>query len=211
MTFFHQTEQSQKKKKQNKEFRPFFRPHSQHAYLHYFFQFLVLYGTTSILRYNIWQIFCRAAKKDLFLSADFSWCYIHTLVVVLIFGVSWFQLFVYFFNFLRWQVFLWDDNADWIVIPFQYFIEKMALLTLLRYIFCFVFIYSSTSKNVLNFFFHSSTFCFHEIFVFLPKSSWCVFFFCFFKKFFSFLFFSSKWHAFTQIKRRSCYTVECFV
>ena len=133
----------------NKDFRPFFRPHSQHAYLHYFFQFLVLYGTTSILRYNIWQIFCRAAKKDLFLlSADFSWCYIHTLVVVLIFGVSWFQLFVYFFNFLRWQVFLWDDNADWIVIPFQYFIEKMALLTLLRYIFCFVFIYSSTSKNV---------------------------------------------------------------
>jgi len=141
-------------KKQNKEFRPFFRPHSQHAYLHYFFQFLVLYGTTSILRYNIWQIFCRAAKKDLFLlSADISWCYIHTLVVVLIFGVSWFQLFVYFFNFLRWQVFLWDDNADWIVIPFQYFIEKMALLTLLRYIFCFVFIYSSTSKNVLTFFF----------------------------------------------------------
>jgi len=64
LTFFHQTEQSQKRgmksekknflaKKQNKEFRPFFRPHSQHAYLHYFFQFLVLYGTTSILRYNI--------------------------------------------------------------------------------------------------------------------------------------------------------------
>ena len=70
----------------------------------------------------------------------------------------WFQLFVYFFNFLRWQVFLWDDNADWIVIPFQYFIEKMALLTLLRYIFCFVFIYSSTSKNVLIFFLKISAF-----------------------------------------------------
>ena len=37
----------------NKDFRPFFRPHSQPAYLHYLFQFLVLYGTTSILRYNI--------------------------------------------------------------------------------------------------------------------------------------------------------------
>lgn len=150
-----------------------------------FFQFLViLYGTTSILRYNIWQIFCRAAKKDLFLSADFSWCYIHTVVVVLIFGVSWFQLFVYFFNFLRWQVFLWDDNADWIVIPFQYFIEKMALLTLLRYIFCFVFIYSSTSKNVLIFFLKISAFIHQLLFsriFFLPKSSWCVFFFfCFF-------------------------------
>lgn len=127
----------------------------------------------------------------------------------------WFQLFVYFFNFLRWQVFLWDDNADWIVIPFQYFIEKMALLTLLRYIFCFVFIYSSTSKNVLIFFLKISAFIHQLLFsriFFLPKSSWCVFFFfCFFKSFFLFYIFSSKCHAFTQIKRRSCYTVECFV
>ena len=101
----------------------------------------------------------------------------------------WFQLFVYFFNFLRWQVFLWDDNADWIVIPFQYFIEKMALLTLLRYIFCFVFIYSSLHLKMFkfllsfinffvftNFFFQNHHDAFFSSFVFL-KSFFLFYFF----------------------------------